>query len=133
MKWIGWAAAITLVISCFISWVYVPWIGFTATGMDAGPEFRSPAWAHIIFTFLFLIFSLVQRIWAKRTNLIVTALNLGWAVRNFLLITGCSGGDCPVKKTGIWLVLFTSVLMLLASMFPDMKLKAAEKTGSNNP
>ena len=124
MKWIGWAAAIALVIACFMPWVYIPWTGFSATGMDAGPEFRSPAWAHFIFTFLFILFTLIPRIWAKRTNLIVTALNLGWAVRNYLLITGCSGGDCPDKKIAIWIVLFASVLMLLAAMFPDMKLKS---------
>jgi hypothetical protein len=75
------------------------------------------------------MFSIIPRIWAKRINLVVTALNLGWAVRNFLLITGCAGGDCPEKKIAIWLVPLASLLMLLAAMFPDMKLRAIEKTG----
>jgi hypothetical protein len=130
MKWIGWAAAITLIISCFIPWVYVPWVNFTATGMDAGPKFRSPGYGHLFLVLFFILFTVIQRVWAKRSNLLVTALNTGWAVRNFLLIGACSSGECPVRKLGIWLVLISSVLMLVASLFPDISLEPKRSAGT---
>jgi len=122
MKWIGWLAAITLTIACFLPWVSIPWIGFAATGVNAGPEFRSPAYAHFFFILLYIIFSLVPKVWAKRANLLVVALNMGWAMRNFLLITACGGGECPVKEIGIWLVLVCSLLVLVSALFPDVKI-----------
>lgn len=122
-KWIGAAVVALLAASCFMPWVYVPWLDFTATGLDAGKQFRSPGYFHFIFAFLFLVFSFIPRVWAKQWNLLFTALNLAWAIRNFLKIAACSGGDCPEKKAGIWLMLIASVLLLLLALFPDMRKK----------
>jgi len=65
---------------------------------------------------------MVPRIWAKRLNLVVAALNMGWALRNFILIPACQAGDCPLKQSGLWMVELASLFMLLAAVFPDMKL-----------
>lgn len=103
-------------------WVYIPWLDFTATGINAGKNFRSPGYFHFLFIFFFLIFSFTRRIWAKQWNVFITALNLAWAIRNYFMISACLGGDCPVKKTGIYLMLLASVLMMVSALFPDMKL-----------
>jgi len=75
----------------------------------------------LIMVAFFLLFSLLPRVWAKRANLLVAALNMAWAIRNYFLVTTCRGGDCPEKHIAIFLILVTSLLMLAASMFPDLK------------
>ena len=128
MKWAGIAAAILLVISCYSPWVEIESKKILVTGFhSAGTHFGEPGWFHLIMAVFFLAFTLIQKIWAKRANLLVTALNLGWAVRNYFIISGCEAGDCPVKKISLYLVLISSVLMLLSALFPDMTLRKAKK------
>ena len=128
MKWTGVAAAILLVISCFLTWVTIDYKQLVVTGVDTtGTAFGKPAYFHFLMVAVFLLLSFTQRIWAKRLNLLVTAINLAWAVRNFFIIAQCSGGECPHRETGMWLMLVTSLLMLLSALFPDMDLPAAKK------
>src|SRR6266487_350614 len=104
MKWIGIAAAILLIISCFIPWVFIESKNITVSGIDAtGTSFGKPGYFHLLTSFFFLLFSFIQKLWAKRANLLVTALNLGWAIRNYIIISTCIMGDCPLKKAGIFI------------------------------
>jgi len=124
MKWIGVLAAILLVASCFTPWVIIESKNITVSGIDAtGTNYGKPGYFHFIMVFFFLLFSFIQKIWAKRFNLIVVGLNLAWAVRNYFVITACSGGECPAKQSGFWLMLLSSVLLLVASFFPDVELE----------
>ena len=123
MKWFGLAFAILLVIACFLPWVYIASKGITVTGVDArGTNFGKPGYFHLVLAAFFLFFHLVPRVWAKRANLLVTALNLGWAVRNYFVISLCQAGDCPEKESGLFLVVITSLFMLISALFPEMKL-----------
>jgi len=123
MKWIGPAAAVLLIYSCFSPWVFIESRHITVSGIDAtGTNFGKPGYFHFVMVFFFLLFSFIRKVGAKRANLLVTALNLGWAIKNYFTITACMGGDCPVKETGIFLMLLASALMMLAALFPDMKL-----------
>ena len=129
MKWIGLVAAGLLIISCVIPWVFIESVNITVSGIDGGrTNFGKPGYFHILMTAFFLLNTFIQRIWAKRANLLITALNLGWAIRNYFIISACQGGECPVKKTGIYLMLFASVLMLVTALFPGMKLPEEKKT-----
>lgn len=124
MKWIGLFAIVLLVVSCFMPWVIIISKNITVTGVDAtGTNFGKPGYFHFFFGFFFLIFHLVPTLWAKRWNLVIVALNIAWAVRNYFIISMCREGDCPEKQIGLWLVMAASVLMLLAALFPDIKLK----------
>ena len=123
MKWIGPAAAVLLIVSCFIPWVFIESRNITVSGIDAtGTNFGKPGYFHLLMTAFFLICTFIQRTGAKRTNLLITALNLGWAIRNYFIISACMGGDCPIKKTGIYMMLLASILMMVSALFPDMKL-----------
>ena len=122
MKWTGLAVAVLMIVSCFSPWVIIESKNITVSGIDAsGTNFGKPGYFHFIMTAFFLVFNFVPRLWAKRANLLVTALNLGWAIRNYFLITACAGGECPEKKMGIYMMLLASVLMLVSALFPDMK------------
>ncbi len=94
-----------------------------------GTNFGKPAYFHLLMTVLFVFFHLVPRVWAKRANLLVTALNLGWAVRNYFVISFCQAGDCPDRQTGIFLMLIASLFMLISALFPDMKLPGQKRGG----
>jgi hypothetical protein len=120
MKWIGIIAALVLVAACFMTWVVIPSKNIHVSGVDAtGTNFGKPGYFHFITSGLFIIFSLVPRVWAKRANLLVTALNLAWAIRNYFLVTICRGGECPEKHVAVYVIILASSLMLLSSMLPE--------------
>jgi hypothetical protein len=123
MKWMGLAAAALLIASCFMPWVIIESRNITVTGVDGtGTNFGKPGYLHLLLTFVFLVLHLVPRLWAKRGNLPVVALNLGWAIRNFFVIASCRMGDCPEKQTGLWLMLIASAALVVSALFPDMDL-----------
>ena len=123
MKWFGIAAVILLIISCFSTWVVIESKNIVVTGVDAtGTSFGKPGYFHLFFSFFFILFTFIPRIWAKRTNLLVTALNMAWAIRNYFIVTACQGGDCPDKHTSIFILLLASLIMLISALFPDIQL-----------
>ena len=129
IKWIGLAAAVVLIISCFTPWVIIESKNITVSGVDAtGTNFGKPGYFHLLLSAFFIICTIIQRVWAKRLNLMVTALNTGWALRNFFVISTCQGGECPEKQIGLYLVMLSSLLLLLSALFPDMKLPQTQKT-----
>lgn len=128
MKWVGAGAGVLLIIACFMTWIVVPGRNIIVSGVDAtGTSFGKPGYFHMLFSFFFLLFSFIPRIWAKRTNLLVTALNLAWAMRNYFIISACRGGECPEKHIAFYLVLIASVFMLIAALFPDIKIPQEKK------
>lgn len=128
MKWIGLLAVILLIVSCFFPWVIIQSKNIVVSGVDApGTNFGKPGYAHFVLSFFFIIFHFIPKIWAKRSNLLIVALNSAWAVRNYFIITMCREGECPEKQTGLWIVMIASALMLVAALFPDMKLSQEKK------
>lgn len=128
MKWIGIIAAIVLVIACFQPWVIIEWKNITVSGVETtGTNFGKPGYVHFIFSAIFILFTLIRSVLLKRLNLLVTAINLGWAIRNFFIISLCRAGECPEKQISLYIVLFSSVLMLISAMLPDMRVKGVVK------
>lgn len=128
MKWIGLLAVILLVVSCFTPWVIIPSKNIIVSGVDAtGTNFGKPGYTHLLLSFFFIVFHFIAKVWAKRWNLLVVALNIAWAIRNFFIITMCRDGECPEKQAGIYLVILACVMMLVAALFPDIRLKEEKK------
>jgi len=128
MKWVGLFAVILLIVSCFLPWVIIPSKNIVVSGIDStGTNFGKPGYTHFVLSFFFIIFHFIPRLWAKRSNLLVVALNIAWAIRNYFIISMCREGDCPEKQMGLWLVLLASILILIAALFPDIKLKEEKK------
>jgi hypothetical protein len=124
MKWFGLLAAIALIIACFFPWVFIESKIIIITGIDStGTSFGKPGYFHFVLGGIYLIFYFIPRIWAKRMNILVAALNIGWAVRNYFMISACSGGECPEKKVALYIVLVSSLAMLVAALLPNVKLK----------
>lgn len=130
MKWIGFIAAITLAVACFFPWIFIESHKIVVSGVNAeGTDFGKPGYFHFFFIAFFLLFNFTSKVWAKRSNLLVAALNLAWAVRNYFIITVCRMGDCPEKKFAIYILIPASLLMLIAALFPDIKLKEKKSSG----
>ena len=121
---LGVIAAMALIGSCFLPWVYIDSIQTTITGVRAEhTSFGRPGLLHIIFSVFSIILFIIPRIWAKRTNLFIGALNFAWSIRNFLLITQCELGECPHKLLGIYAIIPVAALLLVMTMLPDIKMK----------
>lgn len=122
VKWIGLVAAALLIVSCFIPWVVIESRQITISGVQAeGTAYGKPGYLHLVLVFFFIIFHLTPRLWAKRANLLIVAVNMAWAIKNFFMIAVCKGGECPVRHAGLYLMLAGSLLMLVAALFPEMK------------
>ncbi|HRP32952.1 MAG TPA: hypothetical protein PKV73_13725 [Agriterribacter sp.] len=130
-QWIGLAAVILVIVACYLPWMEIESLSKTLTGMDGqGTNFGRPGKLHIIFGVICGIFFLLPLAWAKRINWFFCALGVAWALRNFMIYARCEMGTCPERKYGLYLVLFGSVLMLVAALFPDLKVAKKKEAAS---
>jgi hypothetical protein len=129
--WIGLAACVLLIISCFMPWAYYGDANIakeaerTFTGFYSYQNnYGKPGKFLVGFALVVITLMLLPKIWAKRSNLFVCALGVGYAIKTYILFVSCYNAYCPEKKTGIFLMLISTILMLLASAFPKLALKS---------
>lgn len=127
---VGLAACILLLISCFLPWTYYadPHITSEAEKTFTGfftfhNQYGKPGILLLLIAVLVFILMLLPKIWAKRANIFITALGMGYAVKTYILYTSCYNAYCPEKKAGIFIMMLSVVLLLAASMFPYVKLE----------
>jgi long-subunit acyl-CoA synthetase (AMP-forming) len=120
---IGIIAVLAMAVLCFMPWTFIASRQITVTGMHAeGTNFGRPGLFHLILGTVAVIMFLVPRIWAKRTNVFVAALNLAWAFRNYLLLSSCMMGECPEKKPALYLLLVVAVIIQIMALLPKVTL-----------
>jgi hypothetical protein len=136
LSWLGIAACITLIISCFLPWAYYADGNIATEGEKTFTGFYSykqqygkPGLFLVFFGVVILILMILPKVWAKRTNLFISAFTLAYAFKCYILYTSCYNAYCPEKRVGIFIVLFSTVVMLVACVFPNMKIEGnvAEK------
>lgn len=123
---IGIAACLALIVNCFFPWSYIAEINLLITGVNGGENLGKPGLFNIILSVVMIIFFFIPKIWAKRTNVILGALNIAWSIRNYLLVGACSGGICPQKKAGIFILIFLSFFIELMTFLPPVKIANKE-------
>lgn len=64
------------------------------------------------------------KVWAKRANLFICALTLAYAIKTYILFGSCYNNYCPQKLPSLYLMVSTTILMLIASGFPNLKLNS---------
>ncbi len=123
-SWAGIAASVMLAGACFLPWAYYPDLDKTFTGFFSENNYYGrPGKILIFFAILAIILFAIPKIWAKRFNVLITVLTFAFGIKSYLLFTACYRGICPDKKEGIFLILIAPVIMVIASILPDMKLK----------
>jgi hypothetical protein len=128
-QWIGIAAALLLIAACFMPWAYFPDLGKDFTGFFSEKNiYGRPGKVLIFFSVIEIPLFLIPKVWAKRTNIFVSALAIAFAIKSYVLYTSCSGGLCPDKKIGIFLVLAAALIALVAALLPDLPVQTPVKT-----
>jgi len=130
----GMAACITLIIACFLPWAYFadPQITNEAERTFTGffsykQQYGKPGNYLFLFAVVILIFTLTPRVWAKRINLFLSAFTLAYAIKSYILYTSCYNAYCPEKKVGIFIMLFSTIIIMIASVFPNMKISGSNE------
>lgn len=123
-KQIGLLACILLAISCFLPWAFYPDLHKSFNGFFSEDEiYGKPGKVFIFFAVVSAILILLNKVWAKRTLIFLAAFNIGYLIRTYILYTSCYRAFCPQKQYGLYLLIFSSVLLLAVSFFPDLKVK----------
>ncbi len=79
----------------------------------------------IVFVFIAVctaILIYLDKLWAKKTLIFLAALNIGYLIKTYVLFTSCYSAICPQKEYGLYLLIFSSVLLLIVTFFPDIKI-----------
>jgi hypothetical protein len=120
---IGIIAVLALIAICFMPWVYIASVNIIVTGLHAeGTNFGKPGLVNIMLGIVCIILFLLPKIWAKRVNFFVGTINFAWSVKNYIVVTACFAGDCPEKRTGIFLQLIASLIIMVMTFLPKVAL-----------
>jgi hypothetical protein len=137
LSWFGMLACVTLIISCFLPLTYYadPHIPNEADRTFTSfysyqQQYGRPGIILLFLSVVILSLMILPKIWAKRTNLFLAAFTLAYVIRIYILFTSCYNAYCPEKRTGIYLMLFSAIVILIGCVFPNMKIVAAKKENS---
>jgi hypothetical protein len=118
-----------LIILCWVALIvslFFPWVGVESKGVEISgfsskgtSVYGKPGLFHLILAGIFIVFLFIDKVWSKRIAYFFGALNVAWAIRNFSIISACSGGICPEKYAAVYVLLFSAVIMFVLSLFVD--------------
>ena len=122
---IGIAAALLLIVCCFIPWAYYPDLHQSFTGFYSEQnQYGKPGKAFIFLSGVSIVFFLLPKIWAKRANQIVSVLVFAYALKNYFIYAACYLGICPEIQIGLIGMLVFSLVILICSLLSKATLKA---------
>ena len=118
---IGILACLVVLICSFLPWSIVVSEQITISGFDTkGTSFGRPGLFLNFFTVIALIFFVVPSIWAKRTNIFIGAIVFAWSVRNYILVSTCLMGECPVKQPALYVLVGASFVIMIMTLLPKI-------------
>lgn len=121
-QWIGILATLALCIACFFPWAYYPDINEHFTGFYTHENmYGRPGRFFLVMGAIAIILFALNKVWAKRANLLACALILAYAIRIFFLFVSCYRGICPEREAGMYIVLLAPVVMIVMAFLPRMK------------
>ena len=111
MKGLALLAVAAVIAACFFPWVRIESKDIFFGGFySSNNNFGKPGLFHVILCSILFIFISIGRIWSIRAAFFISAINIAWALRNFVLISGCRGGECPEKQWALYTVMIASLL-----------------------
>ncbi len=127
-KLIGFAACTLMIISCFMPWTYYADLGKSFNGFFSEKNmYGKPGMFIMFFAILSIVLIYLDKIWAKRLHLILSAINIGYIIKTYILFTSCYNAYCPEKKAGLYLLILSSIIILIVSIFPDVKIADSQE------
>ena len=123
-KIIGFGACALLILSCFLPWTYYADLNKTFNGFFSEENnYGKPGKFFVFFAVTSMVLIYLDKIWAKRVLLFLAALNIGYLIKTYILFTSCYNTYCPEKKAGLFLLILSSLLIMIISIFPDLKIE----------
>lgn len=123
IRWLSVLVAAMIITACFFTWVSVEQRDFFVSGFysSANSRFGEPGILHLAFSIIYILLVLLNKIWSIRTAFFAAAFNIGWAIRNYVVISACNGGICPEKHTALYVILVGSILLI--ALIPFIRVK----------
>lgn len=113
----GIAAALLLIVFCFIPWAYYPDLHENFTGFYSKQNnYGKPGKTFIFLSILSIILFLLPKIWAKRVNQFVCVLIFAYALKTYFIYAACYLGICPEVRMGLIGMLLFSLVILISSL-----------------
>ncbi len=126
-KVLGLLACAVVIISCFLPWTFYPDLNKSFTGFFSEENmYGKPGKVFIFLAVISAALILINRIWAKRVLLFVAAINIAYLIKSYVLFTTCYSALCPVKQYGLYLLMAGTTMLMIVSIFPDMKIQNEE-------
>ena len=124
MRWLSILMAIAVITACFFPWVIIENRNIYFGGFDStNANYGKPGLLHVVLCSIVIVLLLIGRIWSIRIAFIFCAVNIAWALRNYVIISACRGGECPQKQAALYIVLVCSLLLPLWLLFIKPKNK----------
>ena len=118
---IGIIAALVVLICSFLPWSIVVSEQITISGFDTkGTRFGKPGLFLNFFTIIAIVLFLIPAIWAKRTNIFIGAIVFTWSLGNYILVSTCLMGECPVKQPALYALVVASGVVMLMTLLPKL-------------
>lgn len=123
-KQIGFLACLLLVISCFLPWAYYTDLHTSFNGFYSEQSiYGKPGKVFIFFAVCLGVLLIIDKVWAKRTSIFIAAFNLGYLIKTYVLFTSCYNTFCPQKEYGLYLLILSCIVLMMVSIFPDLKIE----------
>lgn len=123
---VGIIASFIVLICSFLPWSIVVSEQITISGfVTEGTRFGKPGLFLNFFTIIAIVLFFIPTIWAKRTNIFIGAIVFTWSVRNYILVSTCLMGECPVKQPALYTLVAASGVVMLMALLP--KLNSSKK------
>jgi len=118
----GVAAALLLMVFCFMPWAYYPDLQENFTGFYSNHNhYGKPGKAFIFLSVLSIIFFLVPRTWAKWANQVTGVILFAYALKTYILFSSCYHSICPEVKFALPAVLGSAAILLVCSLLSGVK------------
>jgi hypothetical protein len=119
---VGVAATIVLVTSCFFNWAWYPDLNKYFNGFFSENQvYGKPGYVFIFFAVFIIALFVIPKVWAKRWNFFIAGLMLAYAIKSFILYSGCYNGICPTRQPAMWVMLISSIVVMIMAVIPDTK------------
>jgi hypothetical protein len=123
-KWVTLAAAMLMVVVCFMPWAYYPDLQKSFTGFFTENNIYGKPGKLLIFFALFNVLAQFSKsVFLKRANLLLMALNLAYAIKSYIVFAECYKGYCPDKQAGIFLMVAAAGILLMTAVLPSGTIK----------
>lgn len=125
-------ACLMAILACFMPWISFPaqqetFTGFYTKRFPSGVYYGRPGTFITILSCIILAGMFIPKVWAKRVNIFLSAFFVAFTGSVYIRFTNSLFENEIEKRFGLFVLLASAVIMFIATMLPDMKVKAKKE------